>query len=151
MYCMAMKHKALTVFIYFNIFFYSKSFSFVTQSCFLWSVETLRYQIHHNLTSIILSCRFNHHLVKLECNIRSDFRCNSTWESFKMGNLSMWLSLRSTTKIILRRTWRESPSFRLISMKIYTTSIHYKGVSPREFCIPHKADGEVNYYLKLNL
>ena len=42
----------------------------------------------HRLTS----CRFNHHDVKLKHDIRSAFRCNSTWESFQVGDLRIWLS-----------------------------------------------------------
>ena len=52
---------------------------------------------------IILSGRFNQHVVELRYDISSAFRCNSTWESFQMADLRTWLS-KSTTTIILRRT-----------------------------------------------
>ena len=62
------------------------------------------------------SCWFNHHLVKLKYDICSSLRCNSTWESFQMEDIRIWLS-KSMTTIILRRKWREGLGFHLISIK----------------------------------
>ena len=41
---------------------------------------------------LLLSCEFNHHVVKFKYDIRSAFRCNSKWESFQRENLRIWLS-----------------------------------------------------------
>ena len=41
---------------------------------------------------LLLSCLFNHHVVKLKYNISSAFRCNSKWESFRIEDLRIWLS-----------------------------------------------------------
>ena len=103
---------------------------------------------YYNRWKRLLSCRFNNHGVKLKYDLRRSFRCNWTWESFQM-DFCLWLSW-STTTIMLRRTCREGHGFRLISIVKYLTSSHCQEVSPREFYIRHKTDGEVNYYLKLN-
>ena len=76
-----------------------------------------------------LSCRFNQHVVKLKYDTRSVFRCNSTWVSFQMEDLRIWLSW-STTTFILRRTWREGLGFRLISIKRHPTLSHCQEESP---------------------
>ena len=43
----------------------------------------------------LISCRFNHHVIKLEYDIRSVFRCNTTWERFQKEYLRMlWVDQR---------------------------------------------------------
>ena len=69
-------------------------FLYNLNTSFLFSIKALRKSTSNsqqyttltfncNRTIVIIDGRFNHHVVKLKFDIRSAFRCNSTWEASK--------------------------------------------------------------------